>query len=100
MTKTYFITGASKGIGAEFVRQLLADEPESAVIGAARNPDGSDELNELKEKYGDRLKTLKLDVTDLEAVKAAAKEVQGLAPGGIDVVRSRRGTSRLAGVCG
>jgi NAD(P)-dependent dehydrogenase (short-subunit alcohol dehydrogenase family) len=88
MPKTYFISGASKGIGAEFARQLLTNEPESVVIGASRNPDSSDELKELGDKYGDRLKTVALDMTDLEGIKAVAKEVEGLAPGGIDVVRN------------
>lgn len=87
MPKTYLITGASKGIGAEFARQLLAAEPDALIIGAARSPDKSDELNELKEKYGDRIKTVVIDVTDLEGVKRAAGEVEGIVgEGGIDVV--------------
>jgi len=86
MSKTYLITGASRGIGAEFVRQILAGEPDSIVIGAAREPASSDELRELGKEHGERLKTVKLDVIDLQGIREAAKEVERIAPGGIDVV--------------
>ena len=99
MPRSYFISGASKGIGAEFVRQLLAAEPDALVIGAARTPDKSDELNELKEKYGARLRTVKLDVTNLKGVKEAAKEVEGIVgDAGLDVVSRWRAGLSVQGV--
>ena len=42
MPSTYVITGASRGLGAEFVRQLSSQG--HTVIACARNPDASKEL--------------------------------------------------------
>ena len=57
---TVVITGANRGIGLEFARQL--HEAGATVIGTARKPAAADELNAL----GVRVE--QLDVTDPESV--------------------------------
>ncbi|TVP88049.1 MAG: SDR family oxidoreductase [Thioalkalivibrio sp.] len=59
--KTVVITGCSRGIGLEFVRQLVARGDR--VFAGARHPEGSPELMELAQAHGDRLTVLPLDVT-------------------------------------
>ena len=57
--KTWFITGASRGIGRELTEQLLARG--DSVAATLRRPE---QLDQLREQHGDRLWTRRLDVTD------------------------------------
>ncbi|QDG50350.1 SDR family oxidoreductase [Persicimonas caeni] len=68
-----FITAGNRGIGLEFVRQLL--ERGDHVTTTARNPGEADELQALADEHPDRLQVLELDVTDPETVAAAAEAV-------------------------
>jgi NAD(P)-dependent dehydrogenase (short-subunit alcohol dehydrogenase family) len=52
MTKTYLIVGASRGIGLEFVRQLLARGDQ--VIAAVRDPFKANDLYRLTNSVGMR----------------------------------------------
>ena len=47
--KTIFITGASRGIGRELARQLLAKG--NRVIASCRNPDKADDLRALQSEF-------------------------------------------------
>ena len=78
--KTVVITGANRGLGLEFARQL--NEAGANVIGTARNPEAADELNAL----GVRVE--RLDVTDPESVAALAAAI-GDAP--IDALLNNAG---------
>lgn len=69
MAKTLFITGASKGFGKIWAEAFL--ERGDQVIATARN---LDHLDELIQKYGERVFPIKLDVTDRNAVFAAVQE--------------------------
>ena len=91
MTTTYLITGANRGLGLEFVRQIVASEPASRVIAAARNPSGADELQQLIKQNEGRIETLKLDVSDKQSIDAAAEQASKLsfAKDGIDIVSSK-----------
>ncbi|KAI0080977.1 NAD(P)-binding protein [Panus rudis PR-1116 ss-1] len=81
---SFFITGASRGIGLGLVAELLKDEKNS-VVATARNPAGSKGLQELVAKYPkERLATLTLDVTSPEQISNAAKETVKLFPNGLD----------------
>ncbi len=71
---TYLVTGANRGIGLEFVRQLLARG--DSVVAACRKPEAADGLKALA---CDRLSVLALDVTD-GASLAAAKAALGDRP--------------------
>ena len=62
----YLITGANRGLGLEFVRQLLARG--DAVTACCRAPAEAAELRTLGQNGGDRFKTLALDVTDADAI--------------------------------
>lgn len=66
------VTGANRGLGLEFVRQLLARG--DTVLAACRKPDQADTLNGLVGDYPDRLQVLALDVTDPAHFPAFALE--------------------------
>ena len=67
------VTGASRGIGLEFVRQLLADARFAQVFAACRDPAAAGlQAAAAREP---RLRTVVLDVTDEAAVVRAATEV-------------------------
>lgn len=85
MTTTWFVTGASRGMGRELVEQLLARG--DTVAATLRRPD---QLDDLAARYGDRLWRRALDVTDTEDVRAAVAEAF-VAHGRIDVVVSNAG---------
>ncbi|XP_026390791.1 uncharacterized oxidoreductase C663.09c-like isoform X2 [Papaver somniferum] len=70
------VQGASRGIGLEFVRQLLENQDKGHVIATCRNPNGAVSLQELKIKFPERLNILQLDVTDESTIEASAKCVQ------------------------
>ena len=59
--KTVVVTGCGRGIGLEFVRQLLARGDR--VFAGARRPEASSELMGLAKSNRDRLTVLPLDVT-------------------------------------
>lgn len=62
---------------AEFeVRQLLENQDKGHVIATCRNPNGALSLQELKNKFPERLNILQLDVTDESTIEASAKSVQ------------------------
>jgi NAD(P)-dependent dehydrogenase (short-subunit alcohol dehydrogenase family) len=68
------VTGASRGIGREFVRQLLAAPNVTRVFAACRRPAFATELNELASQEP-RLRMVRLDAADETQVEAAAREV-------------------------
>jgi NAD(P)-dependent dehydrogenase (short-subunit alcohol dehydrogenase family) len=65
-TRTWFITGSSRGFGREWAVGAL--ERGESVAATARDT-GS--LDDLVERFGDRILPLKLDVTDRDTVFAA-----------------------------
>ena len=71
MTKTWFITGASKGFGREWAEAAL--ERGDKVAATARK---LETLDALVDTYGDAVLPIQLDVTDrgadFDAVKRAA----------------------------
>ena len=69
---TYFITGASRGLGLELATQLLASRPEIRVIAAVRNPATSTELQSLIKANEGRIEAVTLDVTDVVSIKVSA----------------------------
>lgn len=66
----YAISGASRGIGLEFVRQLLARG--DTVEAGARAPSEARQLASLARDAGARLRIHPLDVTDDKSVRAFA----------------------------
>lgn len=68
MTKVWFITGSSRGLGRSITEAVLAHGDK--VVATARNPQ---QLNDLTEKYGDQILPLSLDVTQSDQIKAAVQ---------------------------
>jgi NAD(P)-dependent dehydrogenase (short-subunit alcohol dehydrogenase family) len=65
-TRTWFITGASRGFGREWATAAL--ERGESVAATARD---TASLDDLADRFGERLLPLQLDVTDRDAVQAA-----------------------------
>jgi NAD(P)-dependent dehydrogenase (short-subunit alcohol dehydrogenase family) len=63
--KTWFITGTSRGFGREWA--IAALQRGDRVVGTARD---TGTLDDLKQKYGEALEPMALDVTDRAAVFA------------------------------
>jgi NAD(P)-dependent dehydrogenase (short-subunit alcohol dehydrogenase family) len=85
MSKTWFITGTSRGFGREWA--IAALERGDRVAATARN---ADSLDDLAQKYGDALLPIALDVTDREADFAAVRQAHDHF-GGLDVVVNNAG---------
>ncbi len=65
------VVGASRGIGLEFVRQLLASNSVDRVYATYRSPEA-----ELLKISDTRLRCLPMDITDEAQIAAAVKEIQ------------------------
>ncbi|MFI9162562.1 oxidoreductase [Kitasatospora aureofaciens] len=85
MTRTWLITGASRGFGRRLAEAVL--ERGEQVLATARRPE---QLADLASRYGARVRTTALDVTDAAAARAA---VDGAvtAFGRLDVVVNNAG---------
>ena len=67
------VTGANRGLGLEFTRQLLAAGDD--VVATARHPKKADELNKLVTVSGGRGTIVRLDVADPAEVATAALQI-------------------------
>jgi NAD(P)-dependent dehydrogenase (short-subunit alcohol dehydrogenase family) len=85
MSKVWFVTGASKGFGREFV--LAALNRGDKVAATARD---TGTLTDLVQKYGDAVLPIELDVTDRDQVFAAVKTAHA-AFGALDIVINNAG---------
>jgi len=72
--KVALVSGANRGIGKAITIELLENGAKK-VYACARNVSS---LDELKEKYGDRLVPLELDVTKDETIENASKTADDL----------------------
>jgi len=85
--KVWFITGASRGFGRVWTEAAL--QRGDKVAATARSLES---IAELKEKYGDNVLTLELDVTKPEQVKAAITQAHAHF-GRLDIVFNNAGYS-------
>lgn len=85
MTRTWFITGASKGFGREWTEAAL--ERGDRVAGTARK---LDTLDALVERYGETFLPIQLDVTDRDADFEAVRRAAGHF-GELDIVVNNAG---------
>ncbi|MBK3576053.1 SDR family NAD(P)-dependent oxidoreductase [Streptomyces sp. MBT65] len=92
MTQTWFITGSSRGFGRNLT--VAALEAGDRVVATARKPE---QLDDLVDKYGDRVLPVALDVTDRAAATAALQAGVDRF-GGIDVVVNNAGYANLSPV--
>ena len=92
MSKVWLITGSSRGLGRAFTEAIL--EAGDCVVAAARKPE---QLADLKEKYGEKIRTVVLDVTN-EAQAKSAFEVVISSFGGLDVLVNNAGFGNVSPV--
>ena len=85
--KVWFITGASRGFGRVWTEAAL--QRGDKVAATARNLES---IAELKEKYGDNVLTLELDVTKPEQAKSAVEQAHAYF-GRLDIVLNNAGYS-------
>ena len=83
--RTWLITGVNSGFGRLMTEALL--ERGDRVAGTVRKLDA---MNELKAKYGDRLRLANLDMTNLPAVRGVVEKAFAEL-GTIDVIVSNAG---------
>lgn len=83
MSKVWFVTGSSRGLGRAFVEAALSRGDR--VAATARKS-----LTELSDKYGDAVLPLVLDVTDKKAVSEAVEQAQAYF-GRLDVIVNNAG---------
>jgi NAD(P)-dependent dehydrogenase (short-subunit alcohol dehydrogenase family) len=90
--QVWFITGSSRGLGRVVAEEALA--AGRMVVATARR---TSMLDDLTDRYGDRLLTVPLDVTDPEQASAAVtRAVERF--GRIDVVVNNAGYADIAAV--
>lgn len=92
MSKTWLITGASRGFGRSLTEAVL--ETGDAVVATARRPE---QLDDLVARYGERIRAVALDVTDAHAAVRAVKDAT-TAFGRLDVVVNNAGYANSAAI--
>ncbi|EGO03964.1 hypothetical protein SERLA73DRAFT_175670 [Serpula lacrymans var. lacrymans S7.3] len=98
---TWLVTGASRGIGFELVKQLLTAPTTHSVFAACRNPAGANGLNalahgspEFHSQSHPALHVVQMDVTDENSINAAKEEVKEILNGrGLDYLINNAGIS-------
>ncbi|MBO7531743.1 MAG: SDR family NAD(P)-dependent oxidoreductase, partial [Lachnospiraceae bacterium] len=75
MSDTVMVTGTGRSYALGYNIALRYLEAGDTVIATIRKP--SPDIDALKEKYGDRLMVVTMDLTDTASVNAAAAEVSG-----------------------
>ena len=92
VSKTWFVTGSSRGLGRSFVEAALSRGDR--VAASARNT-GS--LDELVAAYGDAVLPLELDVTDKVAVFESVKRAKEHF-GRLDVIVNNAGYAQIGAI--
>ncbi|BBM03178.1 SDR family oxidoreductase [Microbulbifer sp. GL-2] len=72
--KVALVTGANRGIGKSIVDAFVKEGAKKVYL-AVRN---TETTTDLTQKYGDKVVTVQLDVTDDNGIKALATEIQDL----------------------
>jgi NAD(P)-dependent dehydrogenase (short-subunit alcohol dehydrogenase family) len=91
-TRSWLITGAARGLGRELA--VAALEVGDAVVATARRPE---RLQDLVDRYDDRVRLVEHDVTDpAAAVRAVDTAVEAF--GGVDVVVNNAGYADTASI--
>tara|TARA_B100001029_G_scaffold117880_1_gene97723 strand:- start:194 stop:916 length:723 start_codon:yes stop_codon:yes gene_type:complete len=84
--KNYLVTGANRGLGLEFTKQIL--QAGHNVYATCRNTNDIDNLNEYSGKYKDSLIILKLDINDHDSILKLNKKLRNVS---IDVMINNAG---------
>ncbi|MFC7279649.1 SDR family NAD(P)-dependent oxidoreductase [Paractinoplanes rhizophilus] len=92
MSKVWFVTGSSRGLGREFVEAALSRGDR--VAATARN---TASLDDLVAAYGDAVLPLEMDVTDRAAVFASVRRAEEHF-GRLDVIVNNAGYAQVGAV--
>lgn len=92
MSKVWFVTGSSRGLGREFVEAALSRGDR--VVATARN---TASLQELVAAHGEAVLPLELDVTDRAAVFSSVERAVGHF-GRLDVVVNNAGYAQIGAI--
>ena len=92
MSRTWLITGSSRGFGWELAKAVLAAGDN--LVATARRPE---QLAELVREHGERVRAVALDVTDAAAAERAV-QVAVREFGGLDVVVNNAGYANSASI--
>jgi NAD(P)-dependent dehydrogenase (short-subunit alcohol dehydrogenase family) len=92
MSKVFLVTGSSRGLGRQIVEKALV--AGHRVVATARRPE---QLADLVERYGSRVRAVELDVTDPEAARGAVA-VAVAEFGRLDVVVNNAGYANTVAV--
>lgn len=90
MTRTWLVTGTTRGFGRALAEAIA--KTGDNLVATARRPE---ELADLKQMYGDRVRTSALDVTDPEAARHAV-DFAVTEFGSLDVVVNNAGYANSA----
>ena len=92
MSKVWFITGSSRGLGRSLAEAVLAHG--DLLVATARHPE---QLGDLVSTYGEQMRAVALDVTNPEQVRTAiATAIDAF--GRIDVVVNNAGYANVASI--
>ncbi|XP_063586412.1 C-signal-like [Penaeus indicus] len=83
------VQGASRGIGLQFCRALV--NRGSTVLACCRNPTLAKDLRELQSQHPSQVDVIPLDVTNEEAIIAAAEHVKQTHGGKLDLLINSSG---------
>ncbi|TCM96398.1 NADP-dependent 3-hydroxy acid dehydrogenase YdfG [Paenibacillus sp. BK033] len=92
MSKVWFITGSSRGFGRSLAEAVLANGDR--LIATARR---TEQLADLKERYGSQVRLVPLDVTSYEQAEAAVQEAFE-AFGRLDVLVNNAGYGNVSSI--
>ncbi|KAH7318095.1 hypothetical protein B0I35DRAFT_431316 [Stachybotrys elegans] len=84
---SYLITGVSRGLGLEFLRQI-SEDPANTVFGILRNKAAA--ADNIKATVGDRsnIHLLQADMNDYDSLKATVDQVSSITGGKLDYLIS------------
>ncbi|RDW56539.1 hypothetical protein BP6252_14110 [Coleophoma cylindrospora] len=85
---SYLITGVSRGIGFEFLRQISAD-PNNTVVGLVRDKATTDK--KVAELNRQNIHIIQADLTDYDSLKKSVDEVSPIVNGALDYVIANAG---------
>ena len=68
------ITGANRGLGLEFVKQLATNDTQ--IFAACRAPGQANQLKQIQEQYPERISIINLDVTDSTSISQSHRLIR------------------------
>ncbi|MEU7612918.1 oxidoreductase [Micromonospora sp. NPDC049204] len=92
MPRVWLITGCSRGLGRALAEAVLADGDH--LVATARNPA---QLDALSDRYGERVRTVALDVTDPAAAHAVVRTTVDTF-GSLDILVNNAGYADVAAI--